>query len=234
MQMSTLRTTGITTQAYRFTSLNHLVFLYQLFTHMTIQGLQTIGMADNDITAIAFTLIINNTNLTTKSSTNGVTNINLDVCTIMVAMESLTITVVTGHQTAVCRHMETTQIYLVFVWHLYTIVSCVYIIPLRIQRRSWRLLGFFVLEQTNNRKTVYCTHLLIHGSHTCQFVLCYTRSGCTSHKHHKNEFLHYHRFHFFALVCFIYCIQAIHIQVAQIIDFFGLEETVQLDCSCFG
>ena len=68
---------------------------------MTIQSLQSIGVTDDNIAAIALTLVSHDSNLTAKSSTNSIANIYLYISTVMITTESLTITKVACYQTTV-------------------------------------------------------------------------------------------------------------------------------------
>ena len=75
---------------------------------MSVDGLQTIVVTDDDIFTIALGLIFHDSDLTAESSTDGVTYIDLDVETLM--LTSPTGTEIRGDDTTWGRHAETTQV----------------------------------------------------------------------------------------------------------------------------
>ena len=199
VKMGTGRTSGISTQTNGLAGSYRLIFLNQLFAHVAIQGFQTIGVADDYIAAISFALVGYNTDLAAECSTDCVADVALDVSSVMITMECSAIAEMAGYQAAVSRHTETAKVNLILFRHLNTIMSSISVIPLRIKCRGGSLCGLLIMKQTYNRKAVYCAHFLVHGSHTCQFVLCDTRSSHTRHCHHENKLLYYHCFHHFCI-----------------------------------
>ena len=79
VEVRTCTASCITTQADWFTSLNILIFHNKVFRHVTVDGLQTVVVTDNDVFTIALRLVIHDTDLSAECSTDGITNVNLDV-----------------------------------------------------------------------------------------------------------------------------------------------------------
>ena len=71
---------GITSQRDGFARLHQLVNLHQLFGQMTIDGLQTIVVADDHIFAItAASLILHHTHFSVECRADGIAHVHLDV-----------------------------------------------------------------------------------------------------------------------------------------------------------
>ena len=108
MQVRTRASSCITTQTDRITSLHVLVLVHQSLGHMSVDGLQAIMVANHHIVTVAGSLVVGHTDLSIEGSTDGVTDINLHVNTLV--HTSPTATVVTGYNPAGCRHMVATEV----------------------------------------------------------------------------------------------------------------------------
>ena len=139
MQVRAGRTSGITTQCNRFTGLYQLVYINQLFGQMSIDRFQTVIMTDNDIFTISATaLILNDTYLTVKRSTDCIAYIYFNIQTVMRSSSARTITEYIGNTGMFGRHTEAFQIKCVTFRHDGITISLhKFIIPARIQIQSW-------------------------------------------------------------------------------------------------
>ena len=70
-------------------------------------------MADNYVLAVAVTIVFHDADFSREGGANGITDINLDVKTAVVASPASS--EVTGDDATGGRHVETTQVYLVLV-----------------------------------------------------------------------------------------------------------------------
>ena len=114
MQVRTRAASRVTTESDRITGANLLILCYQLLGHVTVDSLQSVIVTDHDILTIAASLIAYDTYLTAESSTDGITDIHLDVKTFVLA--SPTGTEVAGQHATGCRHAEVTQVNAERVW----------------------------------------------------------------------------------------------------------------------
>ena len=187
MQMRAIRPSRISTQSDGLTCAYHLIFLDQLFAHVSVQSLQSVGVTYDDILAISAALILHHAYLTIKGSTYGIAHIYLDIRTIMLSAETGTISEMAGHQPAVCGHVESTQIYAILLWELHTITAHIFVVPSGIQSRGRHLINLLLLQELHDRHAINSPQLTVYGSHAGQFVLgiC-PRGNC--HESQKNQF----------------------------------------------
>ena len=140
VQVRTGATTRVTTQANNVTSSYNLVFANQLSRHMTIDGLQTVVVADNNILTIAARLIAYDTYLSAECCTDSVTNIYLDVKTLV--LTSPTCAEVRCNYAAGSRHVETTKVNAEFIGKEAVGTADISVVPVLIQVSS-RKFGCF-------------------------------------------------------------------------------------------
>src|SRR5574344_449710 len=85
------RTTSVATQADGLTSTNNLILLHDLLAQVTIECFKTIGVANDNIVAIATAIVFADTYFSIKCRADGVANIYLDVNAFMLTAPSWTI-----------------------------------------------------------------------------------------------------------------------------------------------
>lgn len=102
---------GITSQRDGFARLHQLVNLHQLFGQMTIDGLQTIVVADDHIFAItAASLILHHTHFSVECRADGIAHVHLDVQPIVSSASARTIAEHVGYLRMLCGHAEAGKI----------------------------------------------------------------------------------------------------------------------------
>ena len=129
VQVGACGASGIATESDDVAGFYNLIGLAEMAAHVTVDGLQSVVMADYDVVAVAFRLVFHDAHLAGESRTNSVPHEDLDVCSIMLATESGTVAIVAGDQSAVARHVELSQVNLIFCGECCSIRACVFVIP---------------------------------------------------------------------------------------------------------
>ena len=141
MQVRTRATASVATQSDRIAGTYLLIFCDELLRHVTIDGLKTVVVADDHVLTITTTFIANNANLTREGCADRVTNIDLDVDTLVLASPACT--EVRGHQTIIGRHAEILQRNTERIRQRSLVVG-VFIAPVLIEVFSWRIVIFCI------------------------------------------------------------------------------------------
>ena len=146
----------------------------ELGGHVTIVGLQAVVVADDDVFAVATGLVFHDTYLATEGSADGVTNVYLDVETLVLA--SPTGTEVRGDDTAVGRHAETAQVDGGLIGEGNTRVMGELIVPLVVEV-ACRVFEHFLFNQFVEYYGIDSFHFPVNRSLTCQEILSLRRDG---------------------------------------------------------
>jgi len=83
VEMRTGRTSGVTTQTDHFAGFYQLIFFNELFGQVSVYGFQSIVMTNHYIFTISSAFILHDTYFTVKGSYNRVTDVHLQVQTIV-------------------------------------------------------------------------------------------------------------------------------------------------------
>ena len=85
MKVRTGATTCVTTQSDRIAGLYLFILSDELLRHVSVVGLQSVVVADDDILAVASWLVFHDTHLAAEGSADGVAYIDLDVEALVLA-----------------------------------------------------------------------------------------------------------------------------------------------------
>lgn len=165
---------GIASEPDDVASLDDLVGLAEVAAHVSVDGLETIGVTDDDEVSVAVTFVFDDAHFAREGRTDGVSDEDFDVCAVVLAAEGGSVAVVAGDESAVARHVELSQVYLVFCGDVVLFHACVFIFPCGVERCSRGLYvgQCFVLAKAYQRDAVDGTHLAVDGRYVGEPVLC--------------------------------------------------------------
>ena len=130
-------------------------------------------MTDDDILAIATTLIFDHTHLAGESRADGIANVDLEVDTFV--LPTPTTTKIGSHHTTGSGHVKMAEVYSERIGKFCSLV-CVSIIPVII-KFSRRRLDVFAVDEVLQCKCIHSFHLPVYGSLTRKQVLGSYRLG---------------------------------------------------------
>ena len=145
-------------------------------------------MTYDNILAIASSVILDYTHLAIKRTDNGVTDIDLDIDSLVVASESRAITEVRGNDTAGCGHGKATKVDAEFFRQLAVgITMYAFRIPRSIEFVRFVIHHFATVEHTTDGHAVNGSHTTVNGSLTGNEVLGTDTAGNYDKSKDKSE-----------------------------------------------
>lgn len=141
VQVRTSAATSVAAQTDRIASAHLLVLGNQMFRHVTVDGLQSVSVANDHVFAIALRLIAYDTHLTGKCSTDGVANVHLDIQSFV--LTAPTGTEIRGDDAAVGWHAEVSQVDAERVGQLCCLMG-IAVVPIVVEVGCGRLVNFVV------------------------------------------------------------------------------------------
>ena len=97
---------GIASETDRIACLYSLVGLHEVTVKVTVNSLESVGVAYNDVVAVSFSLIISETHLAVESGIDSVIGADTDIHTLVHSSETGTVAVI-GSDFAFMRHCVT-------------------------------------------------------------------------------------------------------------------------------
>ena len=168
MEVGTCATACVAAQTDRIAGLYLFILSDELLRHVSVVGLQSVVVADDDILAVASWLVFHDTYLTTEGSADGVAYIDLDVEALVLASPAGT--EVRGDHAAISRHAETAQVDGGLIGQNATRVVSQLIVPLIIEV-ACGILQHLLFDQSVEHYRVNSLHLTVNGSLTSQKIL---------------------------------------------------------------